>query len=126
MLVHTQNFSVSLFVAVIIGFGKGLIIIYLALLIPNHVSLKKLPAALGIYLAFFGIFLIVMAPVAGNIKTVNEYFPKFGFLGWIRDLTQSYVTTVHILHILIYIAVLSWIYEYLSKKRKLQSKLTKF
>lgn len=93
--------------AVMVGVGRGLCIVYLALLIPSHVSLKKLPAALGIYLSFFGLFLILMAPV----------------VGWIRDTSHSYVTTIHVLNILIYVAAISWILEYLTKRHKLKAKI---
>lgn len=66
VLVHTQVFSVSLGVAVMIGFGKGLRTIFMALVIPSHVPLERLPAASGLHLATSGILFLILGPVVGN------------------------------------------------------------
>lgn len=56
-------------VAVIIGFGKGLRTVFMALVIPTHVPLHKLPGATGIQLITAGIVYLVLGPVVG------EYLP---------------------------------------------------
>lgn len=65
VLVHTRTYSVSLLVAVIIGFGKGLRTIFIALVIPSYVPLERLPAASGLQLASSGLAFLLLAPVVG-------------------------------------------------------------
>lgn len=54
-------------VAVVIGAGKALRTIFMALVIPSHVPLERLPAASGLQLAFSGITFVVLGPVVGKI-----------------------------------------------------------
>lgn len=49
-----------------IGLGKGLRTVFMALVIPSHVPLHRLPAASGLQLLFAGIFYFVMGPVVGE------------------------------------------------------------
>jgi hypothetical protein len=58
---------VTLIVAVMIGFGKGFRTVFMALVIPTHVPLHKLPGATGIQLLTAGIVYLVMGPVVGKI-----------------------------------------------------------
>ncbi|KRT80452.1 membrane transporter [Oryctes borbonicus] len=103
ILVHTQTYQWSIFVALIIGFGKGLRTVFIALVIPSHVPLDKLPAASGLQLVTSGILFFVMGPV----------------VGWIRDFVSDYVITLHILNILTYATAISWLTEkYLTDKKK--------
>lgn len=66
VLIHTQTYSISLLVAVIIGFGKGLRTIFIALVIPTYVPLERLPAASGLQLASSGLAFLIFAPVIGK------------------------------------------------------------
>ncbi|KAI4463683.1 monocarboxylate transporter [Holotrichia oblita] len=103
ILVHTQSYSWSILVALIIGFGKGLRTVFIALVIPTHVPLEKLPAASGLHLVTSGIFFLLMGPV----------------IGWIRDFVKDYVITIHILNILTYITAISWLAEkYITSRKK--------
>lgn len=68
---HTQTYTWGLVVAVIIGAGKGLRTIFMALVIPSYVSLERLPAASGLQLATSGLLFIILGPVVG------EYFKFF-------------------------------------------------
>lgn len=63
---HTQTYIWGLVVAVIIGAGKGLRTIFIALVIPSYVPLERLPAASGLQLATSGILFIVLGPVVGK------------------------------------------------------------
>lgn len=66
VLVHNQSYSAGLVVAVIIGAGKGLRTIFMALVIPGHVSLERLPAASGLQLATSGLLFLVLGPAVGK------------------------------------------------------------
>lgn len=66
VLVHTRTYAAGLVVAVIIGFGKGLRTIFLALVIPTYIPLERLPAASGLQLAASGLCFLIFAPVIGN------------------------------------------------------------
>ncbi|KAF2893807.1 hypothetical protein ILUMI_12367 [Ignelater luminosus] len=106
ILVHTQVFSVSLGVAVMIGFGKGLRTIFMALVIPSHVSLERLPAASGLHLATSGILFLILGPV----------------VGWVRDAVDNYVVTLHLLNIMTYITTVAWTVEHFMRNRKKEEK----
>lgn len=49
VLIHSQNYSVALVVATLIGAGKALRTIFAALIIPSYVPIEKLPAASGLH-----------------------------------------------------------------------------
>jgi MFS family permease len=103
ILVHTRTYVAGLLVAVIIGAGKGLRTIFMALVIPTHVSLERLPAASGLQLATSGLFFLALGPA----------------VGWIRDAVQTYVITLHILNILTYATAVAWTVErYLTNRKK--------
>lgn len=53
-------------VAFWIGFNKGLRTVFMALAIPSHVPLERLPGATGIQLLFSGLFYLFMGPVIGE------------------------------------------------------------
>jgi hypothetical protein len=69
VLVHTRTYVAGLLVAVIIGAGKGLRTIFMALVIPTHVSLERLPAASGLQLATSGLFFLALGPAVGKRST---------------------------------------------------------
>nr|CAI5850508.1 unnamed protein product [Callosobruchus analis] len=71
ILVHTQTYSCALAVAVIIGAGKALRTIFLALCIPSHVPLERLPAASGLQLAISGIVYVTFGPLLGEMTSVT-------------------------------------------------------
>lgn len=53
-------------VACWIGFNKGLRTVFMALAIPSHVPLDRLPGATGIQLLFSGVFYLLMGPLIGE------------------------------------------------------------
>ncbi|KAJ8968756.1 hypothetical protein NQ314_002129 [Rhamnusium bicolor] len=102
ILVHTQTYSMGLFVAVIIGAGKALRTIFMALVIPSYVPLERLPAASGLQLATSGLLFIILGPV----------------VGWVREAVQNYVITLHILNICTYATAVAWTIErFLTRKK---------
>lgn len=66
VLAHCQSYYAMLSVAVIIGFGKGLRTVFVALVLPTYVPLHKLPGATGIQLLSAGIAFLALGPVVGK------------------------------------------------------------
>ena len=73
-----------------IGIGKGLRTVFMALVIPSHVPLDRLPGATGLHLLFAGTFYMVSGPVVGLIKD-----------------TFNYTVTMHYLNIFTYLIPIS-------------------
>lgn len=65
-MAYCQKYYVVLLVAVMIGFGKGLRTVFMALVIPTHVPLHKLPGASGIQLITAGMVYLSLGPVVGK------------------------------------------------------------
>lgn len=91
--------------AVIVGFGKGLRTVFMALVIPTHVPLHKLPGATGIQLLTAGVIYLSLGP----------------FVGWIKD-NASIAVTLHCLNIFTYLTAISWGLEKYFTARKLKKK----
>ncbi|GAB0100904.1 uncharacterized protein DMENIID0001_170020 [Sergentomyia squamirostris] len=105
VLAHFQSFWVVLTVFCLIGMGKGLRTIFMALVIPSYIPLDRLPAATGLQLLFAGIFYLAVGPLVGLIKDATD-FP----------------TTLHCLNIATYITALSWGFEKYFQWRKEKQK----
>ncbi|XP_024940750.1 uncharacterized protein LOC107267613 [Cephus cinctus] len=106
ILAHEHSYYTSLGVGALIGVGKALRTIFMALVIPTHVPLSRLPAATGLQLLTSGIVFLIVGPIVGGI----------------RDATGSYCVLLHCLNIFTYLTVISWTLEqYLSKRRKRNS-----
>ncbi|XP_044738723.1 monocarboxylate transporter 2-like isoform X2 [Chrysoperla carnea] len=113
LLIITKSYSVSLPIAALIGFGKGIRTIFMALVIPSHVPLTRLPAATGLQLLAGGFTALALGPIVGLI----------------RDKTQNYTLTLHFLNILTFAITISWTIEkfirrYKDKQNKLKTNMT--
>ncbi|XP_058443024.1 uncharacterized protein LOC131425283 [Malaya genurostris] len=105
VLAHVHTYPVILGMACWIGFNKGLRTVFMALAIPSHVPLDRLPGATGIHLLFSGVFALVVGPV----------------VGFIRDQT-NYTVTLHCLNIATFSTALSWGLEmYLLTPRRIRN-----
>ncbi|XP_012279754.1 uncharacterized protein LOC105699393 [Orussus abietinus] len=102
ILAHVRDFGITIAIAVLIGAGKALRTIFMALVIPSHVPLERLPAASGLQLVTSGIIFLTFGP----------------FVGWIRDSTSSFTATLHCLNVLTFLTVISWTIEAFCTKRK--------
>ncbi|XP_076650617.1 uncharacterized protein LOC143357858 isoform X2 [Halictus rubicundus] len=102
VMAHVQDFGISLAIAVLLGIGKGLRTIFMALVIPSHVPLSRLPGATGIQLLTSGIVALILGPV----------------IGYIRDVSSDYMITLHCLNILTFYTTISWCIEMCYTKRK--------
>lgn len=81
--------------SLLIGFGKGLRTVFMALVIPSHVPLSKLPAASGLQLASSGIIYPLLGPL----------------VGWIHDKCGNYTILLHVLNIITYGTIIAWTIE---------------
>ncbi|XP_046978689.1 uncharacterized protein LOC124544261 [Vanessa cardui] len=106
VLAYCQDYSVVLMVAIIIGFGKGLRTVFMALVIPTHVPLHKLPGATGIQLLTAGIVYLTLGPV----------------VGWIKD-GASTTVILHCLNIFTWLTAISWGTEkyFIARKQKIEA-----
>ncbi|CAH1183232.1 unnamed protein product [Phaedon cochleariae] len=95
VFMHTHTYTMSLVAAAIIGSGKALRTIFLILVIPSHVPLERLPAAYGLQYAFSLLFFVIGGPIAG----------------WIRETVGNYFIQIHMLNILTYATIISWLLE---------------
>uniref|UniRef100_A0AAG5DNB3 Major facilitator superfamily (MFS) profile domain-containing protein n=1 Tax=Anopheles atroparvus TaxID=41427 RepID=A0AAG5DNB3_ANOAO len=107
VLAHFHSYPVVLGVACWIGFNKGLRTVFMALAIPSHVSLDRLPGATGIHLLFAGLFYFFVGPL----------------VGYVRDST-NYATTLHVLNIATYTMAICWsleMYYFTPRQRQRQT-----
>lgn len=86
------------------GTGKAMRTIFMALVIPTHVPLSRLPAASGLQLVTSGIVFVCVGPI----------------VGWLRDSLGDYAITLHCLNIFTYLTIISWSLEawYTNYRRK--------
>lgn len=104
VLAHVHTYGVSIAVAILMGIGKAMRTIFMALVIPTHVPLSRLPAASGLQLVTSGIVFVCVGPI----------------VGWLRDSLGDYAITLHCLNIFTYLTIISWLLEawYTNSRRK--------
>ncbi|XP_035902824.1 uncharacterized protein LOC118507815 [Anopheles stephensi] len=106
VLAHFHSYTVVLAIACWIGFNKGLRTVFMALAIPSHVPLDRLPGATGIHLLFAGFFYLLVGPI----------------VGYVRD-TTNYATTLHFLNLATYTMAICWsleMYYFTPRQRRWQ------
>jgi hypothetical protein len=101
VLAHFHSYRIALCVALWIGFNKGLRTVFMALCIPSHVPIDKLPGASGLHLLFSGLFYIFMGPA----------------VGYIRD-NSNYTFTLHCLNVTTFTVTILWTLEKIIKVRR--------
>lgn len=70
-LILVDNYTELMVLAVAMGLAKGVRTVYMILVIPNHVSINKLPSASGIRMVGNGLVLLLLGPLVGK----NIYAP---------------------------------------------------
>uniref|UniRef100_A0A182PPC3 Major facilitator superfamily (MFS) profile domain-containing protein n=1 Tax=Anopheles epiroticus TaxID=199890 RepID=A0A182PPC3_9DIPT len=88
VLAHFHSYGVVLVIACWIGFNKGLRTVFMALAIPSHVPLDRLPGATGIHLLFAGFFYLIVGPVVGKFSQTSSWVPQ-NFFGTMFKSTLS-------------------------------------
>lgn len=89
-------------VAALVGMMKGIKAVFQSIIIPNYVSIEKLPSASGLVYIGNGILSLLMGPV----------------IGIIHDIAQSYIPALHTTSALSFTCILLWFIEYLSTKQR--------
>ncbi|XP_013118780.2 monocarboxylate transporter 1 [Stomoxys calcitrans] len=102
------NFSSMIAIFLWMGFCKSFRTVISSLLIPDHVPLKRLPAAAGIQRVISGAFCMACGPLVGLIRDKTSY----GF-------------TLNCFNLLCVLALLLWFMEYLIHKCSKPSVLDK-
>lgn len=87
-----NTYVVVIGVALIIGIAKGTKAVFQTLIIPDYVSLERLPAAYGMQMVCNGILSITIGP----------------FIGLVHDWMMSYVVALHFTSILSLSCVVLW------------------
>lgn len=95
---------------------------FMALCVPSHVPLDRLPSATGIHLLFSGLFYIVMGPIVGKILLIWNFLMndlEFSIMipGFVRD-QSDYAITLHFLNIPTFLVAISWGLEKLVRCHK--------
>ncbi|XP_022901451.1 monocarboxylate transporter 7-like isoform X2 [Onthophagus taurus] len=101
-LLFVNGFVPLLFCAVAIGSCRGARLVYWSLVMPCHVPIEKLPAALGLQFTINGILIFMGGPLLGVIK----------------DVTGTYVKCIYLINLITFMAVLIWSIEFIIKKYK--------
>lgn len=63
-------------VAVFLGVAKGVRTVYMGLVIPSYIPLKRLPAASSIQMMTNGIILMTIGPLVGLIRDLSGNYSK--------------------------------------------------
>ncbi|CAO1385665.1 unnamed protein product [Diamesa serratosioi] len=106
LLAHFHTYEYALLICMWIGFNKGLRTVFMALCIPSHVPLDRLPSATGLHLLFSGTFYIIIGPV----------------IGIFRDLFGSYSICIIFINFLTLCTLILWTLEMVYMKRKTAEK----
>lgn len=92
VLAHTKDFKTILAASIWMGFGRGIRIVYMSLVIPSYVPLDRLPTASGLHMFANGVAFIVIGPL----------------LGYLRDNSDNYAASLHCINLMTYTAVGLW------------------
>ncbi|XP_066583477.1 uncharacterized protein [Prorops nasuta] len=101
-LIFTFGYGSILCVAIGLGIAKGIRSVYMVLVIPNYVPLERLPYASGIQMLVNGIILMAAGP----------------FLGFIRDISGSYIPCIFVINCVTAVTVIIWTVEMIVLRRK--------
>ncbi|KAG8232238.1 hypothetical protein J437_LFUL011791 [Ladona fulva] len=97
ILAHAEDLTTILAATIWLGFGKGLRTVYMGLVIPSYVPLRRLPTASGLQMLANGVLFITVGPV----------------FGYLRDYSDDYSASLHCINILTFTAVGLWTTELL-------------
>lgn len=102
------TYTGMLIVGILLGSAKGIRTVYMSLVIPEYIPIERLANASGIQMVTNGIILMGAGPL----------------LGWIRDVTGSYLKCIVIINLVTLLALLMWTGEMIYFKYKSSNKKT--
>ncbi|XP_055597492.1 monocarboxylate transporter 13-like [Uranotaenia lowii] len=71
-----QNYTEMMVVAFFLGVAKGVRTVYMSLVIPSYIPLKRLPAASSIQMMTNGIILMTIGPLVGLLRDLSGTYSK--------------------------------------------------
>lgn len=89
------TYTGMLIVGILLGIAKGIRTVYMSLVIPDYIPIERLASASGIQMVTNGIILMGAGPL----------------LGWIRDVTGSYLKCIVIINMVTLCALVMWTAE---------------
>ncbi|XP_055629324.1 uncharacterized protein LOC129770483 [Toxorhynchites rutilus septentrionalis] len=101
-----RNYPEMIVVAVFLGIAKGVRTVYMSLVIPSYIPIKRLPSASSIQMMTNGIILMTIGPLVGLI----------------RDLSGSYSKSILFINAFTIVTLVMWAVEmtYVSRKSRLK------
>lgn len=131
-LLFARSFQEILFVAMGLGFAKGVRSVYMSLVVPSYIPLERLAAASGIQMVANGIIILSMGSFVGNINsqlylkklfylTCNLTFIEitFNLSGVFRDFFGSYKICIVFINLVTFTTLVLWTAEMVYMKRKI-------
>ncbi|EDS41783.1 monocarboxylate transporter [Culex quinquefasciatus] len=104
-----RNYTEMLVVAFFLGVAKGVRTVYMGLVIPSYIPIKRLPAASSIQMMTNGIILMTIGPLVGLI----------------RDLSGSYSKSILFINVFTMVTLAMWAVEMVYVRRKVSEKEVK-
>lgn len=102
-----RNYTEMIVVAFLLGVAKGVRTVYMGLVIPSYIPIKRLPAASSIQMMTNGIILMTIGPLVGLI----------------RDLSGSYSKSILFINAFTIVTLLMWAVEMIYVRRKAREKM---
>uniref|UniRef100_A0A1Q3FYV0 Putative monocarboxylate transporter n=2 Tax=Culex tarsalis TaxID=7177 RepID=A0A1Q3FYV0_CULTA len=101
-----RDYTEMLVVAFFLGVAKGVRTVYMGLVIPSYIPIKRLPAASSIQMMTNGIILMTIGPLVGLI----------------RDLSGSYSKSILFINVFTMVTLAMWAVEMVYVRRKVKQK----
>lgn len=101
-----RDYTEMLVVAFFLGVAKGVRTVYMGLVIPSYIPIKRLPAASSIQMMTNGIILMTIGPLVGLI----------------RDLSGSYSKSILFINVFTMVTLVMWAVEMVYVRRQLSRK----
>ncbi|KAL4702977.1 hypothetical protein ACJJTC_008755 [Scirpophaga incertulas] len=113
ILAYQTDMIVIMAMSSLYGFGRSMIVVARNIAISENCNPEQVPAAVGLGMLTMGI----IVPPAGY------------FLGWIRDITSSYILCITAQNILLVVLLITWVpdmlYVWLHEKRENKKDISK-
>ncbi|KAJ9587652.1 hypothetical protein L9F63_018904, partial [Diploptera punctata] len=92
-----HEFTTIAVISAVVGFLKGVMVVNLSLTIAEHCQLDRFAAAYSLFMVINGIITLCLGPLIGAV----------------RDETNSFPVSIHVLSVILFLCVLMWMVEHL-------------
>lgn len=127
------NYKSLIILSIGLGFAKGIRTVYMILVIPEHVTIEKLPSANGIRMVFNCIMLLLLGIIVGKYKIllllltwsnyISKYISIFLHIGRIVDIYGSYLKCILFINFMTFICIAMWAIEMIYVKYRSHNKV---